>query len=348
MMRKKMLTNGEISEFCRSLALLTHAGIGVGDGLFLMAEDSDEEKKEWLEEMGRKVDMGFVLSLSMEESGLFPAYVTAMVKVGERTGRFEEAVSALAVYYEEQERMNRQLKHALMYPAMLMGLMAVVIGVLVIKVLPIFDEVYMSLGGSLTGVAGGLLFAGQRLQAAMPFLCTVLAAAVCGILVFSANDHVRGYVIGWWQSRFGDIGVARKINDARFAQAFAMGLKSGLPMEEAVQLAGEVLKDVPEAKKRCEACVEGLMRGEPLSDVLKRSQILPASACRMLELGVRGGNGDAVMEKLASQMSEEAAEALERRVSQIEPAMVMTASVLVGVILLTVMLPLMHIMSSIG
>ena len=347
-MKIKQLTNGEISEFCKSLGLLLHAGIGPGDGLFLMAEEERGEKKTKLEEMGRAADMGFALSHSMMESGWFPAYVTSMVNVGEATGQLEEALDGLAGYYENQDRMNRQIKSALAYPSMLMCMMAAVIGVLMVKVLPVFDDVYGALGGSLTGIAGGLLTAGQMLKSALPLIGILLAAVAAGIFVFAKNEHVRNAVVGWWQKRYGDRGVSRKINDARFAQALAMGLKSGLPLEDAVQLAGDVLAEVPEAKKRCESCRNRLMSGESLSGALKRSEILPASACRMLELGIRSGNGDAVMAQIADRLSEDAAEALERRVAQIEPAMVMTASILVGFILLAVMLPLMHIMSAIG
>ena len=72
------------------------------------------------------------------------------------------------------------------------------------------------------------------------------------------------------------------------------------------------------------------------------------AACRMLELGLRGGTGDQVMEEIAGRLSEEASQTLEQRVAQVEPAMVLAASLLVGIILLSVMLPLMHIMSAIG
>ena len=342
------LTNGEISEFCRRLALLIHAGIRLGDGLFLMAEEESGDKKAVLETMGRNADLGMVLSQSMKETGKFPVYVTGMVNVGETSGRLEEALLALAGYYEEQERMNRQIKSVLTYPSILMVMMVAVIGVLLVKVLPVFDDVYASLGGQLTGVAGGLLKFGQMIGAAMPLICLVLAAAAAACLMFSRNLTFRKTVLDHWQAKYGDQGVSRMINDAHFAQALAMGLKSGLPIEEAVQLAGEVMRDVPGAAARCSVCVEGLMHGESLSDVLKRSEILPPSSCRLLELGIRGGNGDAVMDEIAAKLSEEAGYALQQKVARIEPAMVMTASVLVGFILLSVMLPLMHIMTAIG
>lgn len=347
-MKERKLGNREISEFCRSLSLLLQAGIHPGDGLFLMAEEESGEMKAKLEEMGQSLDQGLVLSQVIEEQKIFPAYVTGMVKVGERSGRLEEALLALAGYYEEREQMNRRIRQSLAYPSVLLVMMLAVIGVLLVKVLPVFEEVYASLGGHLTGVAGGLLRLGQLLDAAMPVLCLALAGAAALVFLYAENEVFRKKVSGWWQKRYGDSGVSRMINDAHFAQALSMGLKSGLPLQEAVEQAGEILKDVPEAAARCRCCSDGLMNGESLSDVLKKSRILPPSSCRLLDLGIRSGNGDAVMEEIAARLSEDANQALEQKIAQVEPAMVLIASVLVGSILLSVMLPLMHIMTAIG
>jgi len=348
-MKEKRLSHQEIARFCRGLSLLLHAGIPLGEGISLLAEE--EEKGAYrlcLEEMAGKMDAGSPLAEAMEEIGGFPAYVTGMTRMGERSGRLEEALNALAVYYEEKEQMDRQLRNALTYPAIVMLLMLVVIGVLLIRVLPVFDEVYASLGGRLTGMAGGLLSLGYLLKKILPFLCVLLAAAAVFVLVFAISENIRQKMLESWNRKWGDKGTAKKQNDARFAQALAMGLKSGLPMEEAVRLAGYLMQDVPAAAKRYKACEEALSGGEELTKALKQTEALPASACRMLELGVRGGSGDAVMEEIADRLSEEAAQALEHRTAQVEPVMVLGASLLVGIILLSVMLPLMNIMSAIG
>ena len=138
------------------------------------------------------------------------------------------------------------------------------------------------------------------------------------------------------------------MNDARLAQALAMGMASGMPLEEAVELASGLLEDVPQAKARCMDCRSRLDQGERVSTAMKESKLLPAASCRLLELGQRGGAGDAAMEKIAADLSEESETALEEQVSRVEPALVLVCSLLVGLILLSVMLPLMHIMSAIG
>ena len=87
-------------------------------------------------------------------SGVFPSYVGGLVEVGERSGRLEQALSALSQYYLHREQLNRQIRSSLTYPAVLLVLMLAVIGVLLVRVLPCHDRVYLS-GGELTGVAGG-------------------------------------------------------------------------------------------------------------------------------------------------------------------------------------------------
>ncbi|MDO4530823.1 MAG: type II secretion system F family protein [Bacillota bacterium] len=346
-MNEKRFSNQEISHFCRGLSLLLHAGISIGDGIFLLAEEEEAGSyRSRLEEMGKAMDSGLPLTEAMGSG--FPSYVTGMVQVGENSGRLEEALLALSDYYEERERMDRQLRNALTYPAIVLLLMLIVIGVLLVRVLPVFDAVYASLGGRLTGIAGGLLSLGQMMKAALPVLCILLAAVVIFVLAFASSEALRQKLVLKWNQKHGDKGVAKIQNDARFAQALSMGLKSGLPMEEAVSLAGTLLQDVPEAAKRYAVCSEALAGGEELTKALKETGALPASACRMLELGVRGGNSDTVMEEIAARLSEEAVQALEDKTAQVEPAMVLGASLLVGIILLSVMLPLMNIMSAIG
>ena len=335
---KRLISNDDIASLCLELALLLHAGVSTGDALSLLAEEGD--RRGMLKAMAEQVDSGETLSAALRESGAFSTYVCGLVEVGERTGRTEEALSALSRYYEDRVRLARRVRSALLYPAVMLALMLVVIGVLLVKVLPIFDDVYASLGGRLTGVAAGLLTLGRWLEGAMPVLFAVLAAVAVLVLLFTAVGPLRRGILSLWHRTRGDKGVSRKLNNARLAQAQAM------PMDEAVELSSNLMEGG--AKKRCESCRKRLEGGESLGDALKKSGLLPARQSRLLELGQRSGAGDASMEKIARDLSEEGEAALDALVGRVEPALVLVCSVLVGLILLSVMLPLMHIMSAIG
>lgn len=342
-------TNMAISDLCHQLALLLRAGVRQSDGLFLLAEEeNDPTYKKILTNIAEQVQEGAFLAEAFAQTECFPLHVIGLLEVGERVGRTEETLFSLARYYEDRERMNRQLRNALTYPAILLLMMLVVIVVLLSRVLPVFDDVYASLGGSLTGLAGGLLALGNLLNAIMPFLGILLGLFVIAVLFFSLSQLLRNKVLQFWQTHWGDRGVSRKMNDARFAQALTMAFSSGLPLEEGVTLAGSLLADCPSAAERCQRCRARLEAGDDLAAALGESAMLPPYACRMLTLGLRAGTGDTTMEEISRRLSEEAQEALENKVAMIEPALVLITSVLVGAILLAVMLPLMHIMKAIG
>jgi len=341
---KNVLSNEEFSALFMELSLLLHAGVGTGDALALLAKEG--EQTQLLSGMARSVDDGAELSAALRESGAFPVYACGLIEVGERTGRTEEALAALSRYYEDRVRLSRRVRSALLYPAVMLALMLVVIGVLLVAVLPIFDSVYASLGGRLTGVAGGLLTLGLWLKDAMPVLWVLLAVLAVLAAAFTLSASFREKLVGAWRGRFGDQGVARKLNNARLAQAMSMGMSSGLPLEEAVALAAKLMD--AGAKERCESCRSSLEKGTALGEAMKDSGFLPASQCRLLELGQRSGAGDAAMEKISRDLTEEGDAALDALVGQVEPALVLLCSLLVGLILLSVMLPLMDIMAAIG
>ncbi|NBJ93044.1 type II secretion system F family protein [Parablautia muri] len=345
---KRMISHEGISSLCLELSLLLQAGVGAGDALALLLEDSDPEYKELLEAMADEVDQGASLSTAFKNTGRFPVYVSGLLEVGEQVGRSVEALSALSRYYEYRVRLDRRIRSSLLYPAVMLLLMLLVIGVLLVKVLPIFDDVYRSLGGRLSGVAGGLLTLGRWLDKIMPVLWVLMALVVVFFAALAVSENFREKLMGMWRKTHGDSGLSKKMNTARIAQAVSMGMTSGLATEEAISLAAKLLEDVPDAVNRCADCRKRLEQGEKLGNALKESGLLPGASCRLLELGFKSGSGDTAMEKIARDMSEASEAALEDAVGRVEPALVLVCSVLVGLILLSVMLPLMHIMAAIG
>lgn len=341
---KNQILKEDIASLCLELSLLLHAGVGMGGALHLLAEDSAH--KEILTSMAEKVDEGTPLHVALRESGVFPMYVSGLVEVGERTGRTEEALSSLSRYYEGRIRMERRVRSAILYPAVMLVLMLIVIGVLLVKVLPIFDDVYASLGGRMSGVAGGLLNLGRWLDSVMPVLWVLLAVLVILACACAMSESFRAKLLAGWQKRWGDKGVCRKLNNARLAQAMAMGMTSGLPFDEAVALSAGLMEGG--AKERCMECQHSLEDGKSLSEALKSSGLLPPNQSRLLEIGQRSGAGDTSMEKIASDLTEDSEAALDALVGRVEPALVLVCSLLVGLILLSVMLPLMNIMATIG
>lgn len=347
-MKTPRLSHDEISTLCLELALFLHAGADSGSALMLLSEETEDPRlKASLGDMIRKMDEGKPLSQAMEFSGLFPRDVWATVRVGEQTGRSEESLRALSRYYDRRARVDRQTRSALLYPSILLLIMLTVIVVLLTKVLPMFSDVYATLGGQLTGLAGGLLRLGRFLSSILPVLFVILGILALLLVIFSMSQSLRDRLLRLWQ-RQSDRGVARKMADARFAFALSMGMSSGLPAEEAVEAAGLSASESPAGAERIRRCLDILSEGGSLSAGLKAGELLPSAERRLLELGLAGGSGEAAMEEVARRLDEAAEDALEAALNRVEPAMVVVTSLLVGAILLSVMLPLANIMASIG
>ena len=225
--------------------------------------------------------------------------------------------------------------------------MLIVIVVLLTKVLPIFQDVYASLGGSLTGIAGGLLEFGRILNQSLPIISIVLGAAViipCVIFLIPATSQATKNL---FSKLFGDKGIQKKLNNARFADALSIAFSSGIPLDECIDHAAELLKDNKPAYQRICKCKELIEEGYELTDALFRCKFLSRSSCNLLAVAIRAGRGDTVMAQIAARMSDEAQDCLENAVSKIEPALVIITSFIVGIILLSVMLPLINIMKAI-
>lgn len=342
------LNDLEIARICRGLSLLLHGGIFLSDGVFLLAAEETGSRKELLSTMGRAMDQGASLAQAMERSGAFPEHVVGMTAIGEKTGRLEHTLESLSAFYEERERTLRQIKSALTYPAVILVLMLGVIGVLLIRVLPVFDRVYASLGSQLTGTAAGLLRLGQLLEANLPVFLLLMTLLGIGILLYRLVRPFRSAMQALALAGWGDRGVLRRYNNTRCARALALGLYSGLPLEEALTMAQTLLSDVPQAARRCARCASALEGGAALAQAMGEADILSPSLCQLLSVGMHSGSADQVMQTIADRLAEEAQTELERTVAKIEPAMVVLCALLVGAILLSVMLPLMGILSAIG
>ena len=342
-MKQTTLSAQTLSQLFRELELLLRSGILTADALRLLEED-DPAEKALLADLAGRVEEGHPFSDAMEESGVFPRYAVCLSRAGERSGRQEEAIHALADYYESMDALAAHIRGALPYPLLLLVLMAAVILILLAKVLPVFASVYARLGAGFSGVSGALLglglWMGEHLTAFLLPLA-VLAVAIAAVLTRPAF-RLR------LQRCFRGSRLGCKVSSAQFAAALAMALASALPAEEAMELAASLHGENPAMTPRCETCLDALRAGKGLGEALGSSGLLSSAQSRMLSLGIRGGSGDTVMADIARRLMEDAQRSIQETVGKVEPAIVVVSSLLIGGILLAVMLPLVQIMSVMG
>jgi type IV pilus assembly protein PilC len=348
-MKQIKLMNEEIGSLCMALGHLIHAGISTGDAFVLLKEDEEVPiLSELLEQMSQSADDGAPLAVVFQETGVFPAYVCTLLEVGEQVGKSDETLIALANYYDGRARLEQRIRASLMYPSVLLGVLLAVVVILLVWVLPVFDNVYAQMGARLSGVAGGLLVFGQALGKAMPVLCGILVVMVVVLAGVMTQPRLRAAAMAEFRKKMGDRGVLGWINKARFIQALSLALSSGLTSQEAVRMSASLAEGAPSFQKRCNECKERIEEGDSLSQALRATKLLANMDCRLLEAGERSGYSETVMRDIANRLLENSEDALEHEVGKIEPVLVLTACGMVGVIILSAMLPLMNIMAAIG
>lgn len=346
---KNVLSNSEVSEICYELAMLMHAGTGISDSLYILADDVENETiRTILINIAKETEDGISFAKAVAKSQVFPNHVSKLINVGEKSGRTEEALVSLADYYDDRDRMDHRIKTALLYPSILLIVMLAVLVVLLVYVLPVFNDVYAQLGSSLTGIAVWLMKFGNILQGIMPVLTVLLGIATIFIILFCTSDLFRAEVLVIGRKRSSEGSLSWKVARSRFAQALYMGITSGLSNEEAVLLAAETVEDTPAFHKCAEICAKEIADGAALPEALDKSELMQKAECRILSSAIKSGETDKALEHISDKISDEAGDAISQAISKIEPSLVVAASVIIGAILLSVMLPLINIMSSIG
>lgn len=346
---KKKLSNEELITFCGQMALILKSGISSLEGIYIMEDgDAQTEGKEILKEIREELEMCGMLYPAMEKTGVFPEYALHMTEIGEQTGRLDETMEALAAYYQREEETLDAVKSAVTYPVAMLGMLLVIVAVLFIKVMPVFEQVYMQLGQEMTGVARQLLNIGGWMRQSAIVL--VVLAVVILIIVFFVIFYKKKARIEFI-SKIQTIGFMKKIAwkraRTRFASGMAMALKSGLDMDESLSLS-EKLTDYEPLKMKIQQCQEQIKEGETFPKALKEAHIFDGMQERLMIIGYETGAVDEVMEQAADLYQKQLQDQIQKMIAVLEPTLVGILCVIVGIILLSVMLPLVGIMAGIG
>ena len=274
--------------------------------------------------------------------------MTDMIDLAERTGRLQDVLPALAAYYDRQQRMKSDIRHAVAVPLALFVVMIAVVLLLMTQVLPVFDRVFAQLGVAMSPLAVSMRHIGSVLSGAWIGIAAVAGVlAVCGVCI-ACIPGLRTRVSAAARSRFGGRGLFALLASARFASAMAMGTASGLAMDEAVALAAGLCGGARRIDEKTAHCREAIDAGGSAAAALAESGLFSVRDSRLLMLAERTGSLSETLNQLASRMEEESVRRIDARISAIEPAIVILTAALAGVILLSVMLPLMGVMSTIG
>ena len=161
----KAFSSIELASFCGQIALILKSGISALEGLNIMLEDTfSPEEEPILKALIENMQETGSLYQALEETKLFPSYMIHMVEIGEETGTLDEVMAALQIHYEREDAVSKSIRSAVTYPMLMTGMMVAVIIVLLVKVMPIFNQVFVQLGSEMTGFSRILMNMGTAIN----------------------------------------------------------------------------------------------------------------------------------------------------------------------------------------
>lgn len=345
---KKLLSADETSYFCEQLASIMRAGIPLYDGLSILSEDMEDTKiRGVINQVGEVLAQEKPLFAAMAEVGVFPSYAVKMVEIGSLTGRIEAVLASLADYYEQQGDMNRTIKSAVFHPLMLLLMMAAVIAVLIVKVIPMFRDIFSQFDDNAVAIVD------KSINTAYSF-GVVMLAVLFGVLVIAGVTALLSRIpsvsrkLSLMFSRFIlTKKLAENISLSYFCSAMSMMASSGIDPAESLEYS-EPLINNKKMKNKIMECRELVLKGESFTDALHSVKILPAMQSQTLRISYQSGSFDTAWRKISDYYDEETNRALNNLVTFIEPLLIGILAVVIGSVLLTIMVPLMDIMSSLN
>lgn len=348
MKNKNKLTEEEISIFCMQMAYLLKAGVPLYDGLSAgMDEAGGKRITQVLHQVSESYMMQSTLEKSMRDTNAFPEYVCSMVSLGETSGRLEEVFASLADYYDKEKRVRNSLKQAVTYPVALFFIMSLVVSLLVFKVLPMFESIFSQLGGSVSAAAASMLRFGKTAGLAALWVIVALMIIVVIAIFYGKTEKGRKVMEDLAMKLPITRGIVRKGSAVRFAQAMSLALASGSGLDEAVGMAADVM-DSSMVRERINHVRPELMSGIGFGALLEKADVFPGMFCRMAGIGMKTGNLDGAMKKLSGVYADDLENSVGNLISTVEPVLVGVIALIVGMILISVLLPLTGVMAAIG
>ena len=347
-MAAKVYSGRELSAFCLQISILLKAAVPLDEGLYLMAEDAPtEEEKKLLHTMGEDVELGDPFFESLERTGAFPPYVVRMAKLGQQSGTLDQMMESLADYYEKEYYMMKNIRNAITYPVMMVGMLLIVLFVLFTRVMPVFEQVYAQLGVQMSPLSQAASRLGGILSGAALIVFVLLAVAVliAAIAAGAGKELTIAHKLMERLKRNSKTALAAA--GRRFTAVLALTIRSGMELDKGMELARELVDNGTVAEK-IDICSEKLQLGEGYYEAMKESGLFSSFHIQLIKVGVRSGKMDEVLQEISDDYEQPADASIDAMVARLEPTLVAVLAVAVGLILLSVMLPLAGILAGVG
>jgi len=340
------LSNTEISAFCSQMSMILSAGISSTEGLSLLLDDSTSpDERMLLKKIFDSLNETGSLNEALSSTRAFPEYLLQMLTIAEQTGNMDTVFEALAIHYEREASIAQSIKNAVTFPMIMITMMIVVIIILITRVMPIFNQVFRQLGTEMTGLSKILLDLGQGINHYFIILVALIVIITALLLFFAMTKHGRRSFAKLSSTLPVLRGLSEQVAAGRFASGMYLTIKSGLSPVECINMSSKLTHNGPFLQK-VTVCQEKVENGEELSSALLGSHIFTGLYAKMTSIGSKTGALDETLNKIATHYNDEIDQKFTTIIATLEPTLVIILSIIVGMILLSVMLPLMGILSS--
>jgi type IV pilus assembly protein PilC len=330
--------------FTRQLATMVDAGIAIVQSLQALAEQSPNKvMRDVIRDVCTRVESGESFSEALRKHPkAFSNLYVSMVAAGEKGGLLAEILARLATYLESSARIRRKVKTAMMYPIVVSTAAIGITIFLLVKVIPVFKDVYQSFGAKLPAPTQFIISLSDLMRHYLPLFLIGLGALIYGWFYFIKTGSGRDF----WDSYriklpiFGPI--AHKICLVRFTRTFASLIRSGVPILEVLQIVSQTVGNTT-IEKAIKAAASDIERGESIADALGKHPVFPSMIIRMIKAGEQTGNIDNMLERVSDFLDEEVETTLTGLMALIEPLLIVILGVLIGGMVVCMYLPIFNL-----
>jgi len=327
--------------FTRQLATMIDAGLAMVQSLQALADQTTNKiMRDVIKDVCTRVEGGDSFSEALQKHPkVFSRMYVCMVAAGEKGGLLAEILARLATYLENTNRLRKKIKSAMMYPVVVTIVAICITIFLLVKVVPVFGEIFASFGAELPGPTQGLINISSFVKSYLIFLLVAGGGTVYAWLYFIKTPVGRQF----WDARriklpiFGVI--AHKICLARFTRTLASLIRSGVPILEVLQIVSQTVGNVI-MEKAIRAAAVDIERGESISASLGKHPIFPTMIIRMITAGEQTGKIDNMLERVSDFLDEEIETTLSGLTALIEPILIVFLGVVVGGMVICMFLPI--------
>ena len=335
----------DLAVLTRQLSTMISAGMTILRSFYVLEEQTQNKSlKEALVAARKDVEAGLPLSDALEKHPkIFNPLYVSMVRSGETGGMLESALLRIADQLEKEDSLRRQVRAAMVYPAVVISFAMVVLLALVAFIVPVFADVFKEFGGELPALTQFTVGVSNFVTERWYIGLALVAALVFAFLRWKKSEWGRPQ---WDRFRLrvplkiGD--VVQKVALARWSRTFSALLHAGVPILQAIEITGKTAgNDVVD--KAMTSVLDSVKRGGTIAAPLKDVAVFPAMVVHMVGVGEETGSLDGMLTKVADFYEDEVAAAIKALTSILEPAMIIIVGAIVGFVVISMYLPMFKV-----